>query len=81
MRAGTEAAPRAGRTAEEQALDALRLDWGHLYLIGHEEAHGWYASRHGRVGAYLAEDTPDELRAAMTADYAQAGVQWGREAS
>ena len=60
----------AGETAEEQALEALRLDYGSDWVIGHSEQHGWYAASRDPVGAYRAEDTPDELRAAMAADCA-----------
>lgn len=69
VRADTEAAAQSGRTAEEAALDALRLDYGGAYLIGHDDDHGWWASRRDQVGGYLAENTPDELRAAMAADH------------
>lgn len=82
VRADTGAVPQAGRTAEEQALDALRLDWGTAYLIGCDDEHGWYASRHGQVGGLIEENGPDELRAAIAADYGpRAGVQWGRGGS
>lgn len=55
--------------AARQALEVLRLEWGHLYLIGYDDDHGWHAARRGRIGRYLAENSPDELRAAMAGDY------------
>jgi hypothetical protein len=75
--AAVRGAPASG--AGEAALDALRLDYGHVYLIGCDDTHGWWASRRGVVGVYLTGSTPDELRAAVAADYGpRAGVQWGR---
>jgi hypothetical protein len=64
-------------TADELTLEALRLDWGSAYLIGYEDSHGWFASPRGVVGVYLEAAGPDELRAAIAADYGP-GVQWGR---
>ncbi len=66
-----EAAPRtAGAgSAEDGALEALRLEWGEFYLIGHDDEHGWWAARRGLIGALITEAGPDELRAAMTDDY------------
>jgi hypothetical protein len=74
MRGDTEAVlqPAAAGTAVERALEALRLDWGNQYLIGYDEDHGWWASRHGRVGGLLEGTGPDELRAAIAADYGPA---------
>ena len=57
-------------TAEEQALEALRLDYGDGWVIGHSEEHGWYAASRDPVGAYRAEDTPDELRASLAGESA-----------
>lgn len=54
----------AGRRARE----ALELDYGDAYMIGHSEDHGWNAARRDEIGGYLAKDTPDELRAAMAED-------------
>jgi len=69
-----EAAPQtaAVRTADDDALEALRLDWGGFYMIGHDEERGWWAARHGRPGVLITAAGPDELRAAMTADYGPA---------
>jgi hypothetical protein len=78
MGPGTEAPVQARRTADELALEALRLDYGHVYLIGCDEDRGWWASPHGVVGEYLTEDTPGGLRAAIAAHYRLRGVQWGR---
>jgi hypothetical protein len=69
MRAGTGEVSQAGRTSEEAALDALELDYGDSYLIGHHEAHGWWAERRDRVGVLLETGTPDELRNAMAEDH------------
>jgi hypothetical protein len=66
-----EAVPQAAavRTAEDQALEALRLDWGWAYQIGWNDEHGWWAARHGKVGYLLKADSPDGLRAAIAEDY------------
>jgi hypothetical protein len=74
MGGDTEAAlqPDATGTAVKQALEALRLEWGNFYLVGHDDEHGWFASRHGRVGGLLEGTGPDELRAAIAADYGPA---------
>ena len=63
----SEAAPQAAviRTAENDALEALRLDWGAYYQIGYDDAHGWWAARDGKIGNLLTAHGPDELRAAM----------------
>ena len=66
-----EGAPQAAavRTAEDDALEALRLDWGAYYLIGYDDEHGWWAVRRGKVGNLLKAHGPAELRSAMAGDY------------
>jgi hypothetical protein len=66
-----EVAPQAVavRTAGDQALEALRLDWGWAYQVGRDDEHRWWAARHGKVGWLLKADSPDKLRAAMAEDY------------
>ena len=67
-----EAAPQAaeGRTADGDALEALRWDWGEAYLIGHDDERGWWAARRDRIGSLLTGADPEGLRAAIRADYA-----------
>lgn len=62
-------------TASEQALAALRWDWGEFYLIGYDDEHGWWAARRDRIGALLTEEGPGELRAAMADDYGMKPVK------
>ena len=66
-----EAAPQAaGReTADEQDLAALQWHWGEAYLIGCDDEHGWWASRRDQIGGLITEHGPDELTAAIRADY------------
>ena len=56
-----EAAPQAaGGTGTEdisKALDVLLLLWDDEYLIGHDDEHGWWASRRGVVGHILTART------------------------
>ena len=56
-------------TAGEQDLAALQWNWGEAYVIGCDDEHGWWASRRDQVGGLLTEAGPDELRAAIIADY------------
>ena len=56
-------------TAEDQELAALQWNWGEAYLIGCDDEHGWWASRRDQIGGLLTEPGPDELRAAIIADY------------
>ena len=53
-----------------QALEALRFGWGDAYEIGHDDERGYWAARRDRIGGLLTADTPDELRQAITEDYA-----------
>jgi hypothetical protein len=65
-----EAAPQAASgQAGEQELAALQWNWGEAYLIGYDDVHGWWASRRDQIGGLLTEAGPDELRAAIIADY------------
>jgi hypothetical protein len=70
----------AGRTAasgraEKDALDALEFDWGEAYMIGRDDERGWWAARRDRIGGYFTALGPDELRAAIRADYDLKAVQ------
>lgn len=56
-------------SVEDDALEALRLDWGEFYLIGYDGERGWYAARRGLIGVLLTGEGPGELRAAMAEDY------------
>lgn len=55
--------------ADKEALKELDFDWGEAYLIGHDDKRGWWAGRRDRVGHLLTAPGPDELRAAIRADY------------
>jgi len=59
-----------GRTADDDALEALRWNWGEAYLIGHDDERGWWAARRDRIGSLLTGTDADGLRAAIRADYA-----------
>ncbi len=66
----SDVAPQvASRQAGEQELAALEWNWGEAYLVGHDEEHGWWASRRDQIGGLITEAGPDELRAAIIADY------------
>jgi hypothetical protein len=59
-----------------RALEALRLDWGDAYAVCFDDAIGigggrWQASRLGAHSIRLAGATPDELNAAIRADWAR----------
>ena len=69
----SEAAPQAAaagsRTGHNQELAALRYGWGEAYEIGHDEDHGWRARRRDGLGGDITAGDPDELWAAIQADY------------
>ena len=66
-----EAAPQAAAVGStvQRALEALRLDWDGVYMIGRDDERGWWAARHGRIGSVMTASEPDELRAAMAEDF------------
>lgn len=58
-----------------RALEALRVTWGNAYAVCFDDAIGigvgrWQARRLGDHGTRLAGATPDELNAAIRADWA-----------
>jgi hypothetical protein len=63
-----------GRTADDDALQALQWNWGEAYEIGHDSERGWWAARRDRTGSLLTGAGPDGLRAAIRVDYAQKRV-------
>ena len=65
------AAPQSatGKTADEQALEVLRLEWGHWYRIGHDTVRGWRAQRRDGLGGDITAGTPGELRTAVNDDH------------
>jgi hypothetical protein len=63
---GAEPQAAALRAAEDDALEALRLDWGEHYLTGYTPGMGWWAARHGGGGQVIWAENPDELREEMT---------------
>lgn len=71
-----EAAPQAAsgdavdRVAVSQQLQALRLAWGDTYLIGFEQGHGYYATRHHQPGKEVVKaDDPVELGNLLADDF------------
>jgi hypothetical protein len=58
----------------DRALEALRVTWGNACAVCFDDAIGiggrWQAWRLGGHGARLAGATPDELNAAIRADWA-----------
>ena len=52
------------------ALEALRFGWGDAYLIDYDIERGYWAARRDRIGGLLTAGDPDELRQAITDDYA-----------
>jgi hypothetical protein len=57
---------------EDRAIEALRLAWGDAYDIGFADG-AWRACRHDGDGSVLTGRMPDELNAAMRADWSGAG--------
>jgi len=57
-------------SVDEAALEALRFGWGDAYLIGHDDERGYWAARRDKIGGLLTAGNPDELRQAITDDYA-----------
>jgi hypothetical protein len=53
-----------------EALEALRFGWGDAYLIDYDGERGYWAARRDRIGGLLTASDPDELRNAITEDYA-----------
>ena len=56
-------------TTEDEALEALRFNWGGFYVIGFDRALGWFASRCGVPGHIITAQGPDGLNAAMAEDF------------
>lgn len=59
---------------EQRATEAFLLTWGQAYDISHA-AGTWQARRHDGRGTLLAGTTPDELNAAIRADWAYRGAR------
>jgi hypothetical protein len=57
-------------SVDEEALEALGFGWGEAYLIGHDDERGYWAARRDRIGGLFTASDPDELRRAITEDYA-----------
>jgi hypothetical protein len=60
----------ASRPQDGQELEALRFGWGDAYLIDFDVERGYWAARRDRIGGLLTAANPDELRQAITEDYA-----------
>ena len=56
----------------ERAIEALRLAWGDAYDIGFADG-AWRASRLDGDGSVLTGSMPDELDAAIRADWSGTG--------
>jgi hypothetical protein len=54
---------------DEDALKALRQEWGWAYRIGHDNVRDWWAQRRDGLGGDITAGTPDELRTAVSEDY------------
>jgi hypothetical protein len=52
----------------DRAADALRLAWGEAYDIGFADG-AWRAARLDGTGALLTGQVPDDLAAALRADW------------
>jgi hypothetical protein len=57
-----------------RALEALRLEWAAQYDTGFADG-AYRAARIDRTGDLLTEQTPDELAAAIRADWAKWGTR------
>ena len=65
-----EPQPATGKTADEQVLEALRLEWGQSYRVGCDDERGWWAQRRDGLGGDITAEAPDELNTALSEDYA-----------
>jgi hypothetical protein len=54
--------------ADRDELKALDFDWGEAYIIGYEGG-CWQAGRRDSAGHLLTARDPEQLRAAIRADY------------
>jgi hypothetical protein len=72
-----EAAPQAAVTTvlDENALADLRWGWGDAYRIGWDARRGWWANRRDGKGDDITAADPDELWAAIYADYTSSPVR------
>jgi hypothetical protein len=59
-----------GRGVDGEALEALRFGWGDAYLIDYDAERGYWAARRDQIGGLLNGESPDDLRQAITEDYA-----------
>jgi hypothetical protein len=74
--AGTDDRKRRGifDVDEDRALNALRLAWGDVYDTGFADR-AYHAARIDGTGDLLSGQTPDELAAAIRADWAARGAR------
>jgi hypothetical protein len=47
----------------------LQLIWDDGYLIGHDDEHGWWASRRGVTGHIITANSPEELGQMLGDDF------------
>ena len=65
-----EAAPQAtGTGADEDALAALRFNWGEAYRIGWDPVREWWAHRRDDLGGDITADDAEGLWKAIHEDY------------
>jgi hypothetical protein len=67
--AAPQAAGGAGTEDIARVLGVLRLLWDDEYLIGHNDEHGWWASRRGVIGHILTASSPEELGQMLGDDF------------
>jgi len=68
-RAAPQAAGGTGTEDIAKVLDVLRLLWDDEYLIGHNDEHGWWASRRGVIGHIMTANSPEELGEMLGDDF------------
>jgi hypothetical protein len=67
-KATAQAAAGMGREEIDKALDVLRLLWDGEYSVGHDDEHGWWATRDGVIGRIITAAGPEELNEMMAAE-------------
>lgn len=63
----------SGSTADliavSQALEALRLGWGDVYMFSYEDERGYWAAKRQPGSAWLSAGTPEELGRLLADDF------------
>jgi hypothetical protein len=55
--------------ARDQALKALRWNWGDAFELGEDDEHGWRAERRDGIGGLITAADPGELDVLVDTDY------------